>query len=130
MVVDNKTKKVIVLKAMNKAPLRLFPGHNNIDAKNLDAYTDGNEAAISMLKENCAIVEGADVNKTEAMDAQKKNDKLNKASKNLKKVQMKLLEAEEASISDKNMIKELIEKVNALEEKLADKKDKKDKKDK
>lgn len=88
IVCKNTSTKMLVLKTVGKAPLRLIPGFNSVDeAKDLSAYTKGNKAAEAMVKDHIVIMKPADLKKDEqdaADKAKAKNDKLNKSAKVLK----------------------------------------------
>lgn len=125
MIINNKTKGVIVLKAIGMSNLRLFPGYNTVEEEGLDKYFQS-KAAKAQQKTNLAVVKSDDVTTEEkklADKAKQKNARLNKAqrvvkaqnetlAKNDKTIssQAKLLEDQAASI------KELQATVKKLEE--------------
>ncbi len=114
LVVKNKRKKVKVLKAMGKPALRLMPGLNNVDEKDLDDYSKGNPAAKAIIKKDLRIISDklSQQERQEAKAAQEKNDLLNKSGLAIKKVQEALLKKEQESKDDKAKIADL-EKSNA-----------------
>lgn len=138
MIVKNKAKAVIVLKAVGLPNLRLFPGHNTVDEKEIGKYFEGNPAALGQQKMNLSVIEGESLNpedKKEADAAKKKNEILNRAQR-IVKIQKKALDKNDKTISEQvklikdqaKSIKELQDAMKKLEETMDEKEVKKDKK--
>lgn len=86
MIINNKTKAVIVLKAIGLPNLRLFPGYNTVEEKGLDKYFQS-KAALAQQKTNLAVVKSEDATTEEkklADKAKEKNVRLNKAQRVVK----------------------------------------------
>lgn len=81
IVIRNKRKKMIVLKAVGQPVLRLLPGLNSVDVKDLKEYEEGNRAAKARFENDLEIIKGTltSAEKAEAESAKKTNDKLNKS---------------------------------------------------
>jgi len=106
MIINNKTKAVIVLKAVEMPVLRLFPGHNTVEQKGLDKYFDGNPAAEGQRERNLSIVNPDGLTqemKEKADKAKEKNDALNKANRIIKAAK-KGLKINEQTIADQNSL--------------------------
>jgi len=86
MIINNKTKAVIVLKAVGMQNLRLFPGYNTVEEKGLDKYFQ-NKAALAHQKMNLDVVKTESITAEEkklANKAKEKNARLNKAQRVVK----------------------------------------------
>jgi len=121
IVVRNKLKKVCVLKAIGFGVLRLLPGYNNVDMKNLNAFTKGNPAAAAMVKDHLTIVDQATLDADEkkaAAAAKKKNDKLNKSAVALKAAQSNLIKAEKKLKGSDKAVSDLQEENAGLKDKM------------
>ena len=123
MIIRNDSKSVKVLKAAGLPALRLFPGHNTVNANTIRKYFKNNPAADNMRKECLVKLEDSDISPAEKMaadEAKAKNDELNKAQKdaNLIKEQSAKIEKQGAQIKD------LSEKLENLMITLGDKKGK------
>lgn len=138
MIVKNNAKAVIVLKAIGLPNLRLFPGYNTVDEKEIGKYFEGNPAAKGQQKMYLSVVEGESINpedKIEADKAKKKNELLNKAQR-VVKAQKKSLAKNDETISTQSKlieeqaesIKELQDMMKKLEETVVEKDKKKSKK--
>ena len=128
MVILNKEKKVIVFKALGLPPLRLFPGHNEVDKDDFSKYIK-NTAAKSYLDTSLFMVDASGLTsaeKTQMQIAKERNDELNKANK-LIKTQIKEIASKDKDLkasskeidSLKEQNAELLERLAALEEKFA-----------
>jgi uncharacterized protein (DUF3084 family) len=98
IVINNKTKKVQVFKAMGMPNLRILPGHNLTSAKKRDELEPYFATAVgrAMFDENCEFVMSGQENMQEAAAAKMKNDELNKASALVTKANQKVLSVEKA----------------------------------
>lgn len=106
MIINNKTKAVIVLKAVEMPVLRLFPGHNTVEEKGLNKYFDGNPAAEGQRDTNLSIVNPDGLTqemKEKADKAKEKNDALNKANRIIKAAK-KGLKVNEQTIADQQSL--------------------------
>ena len=133
MIINNKTKAVIVLKAIGMPNLRLFPGYNTVEEEGLDKYFQS-KAALAQQKDSLSVVKSEDVTTEEKKLADKakvKNARLNKAQRVVKaqnetlakndktiSAQAKLLEDQAISI------KELQAGIEKLEKMMEEKPDK------
>ncbi|RKZ95807.1 MAG: hypothetical protein DRQ46_07915 [Gammaproteobacteria bacterium] len=118
IVVKNNESKVLVLKSVQAQPLRLLPGFNHVDLKNLDIYIKNNPAAMALAKASLSILKPGDLAKEEAKEAaeaKKKNDKLNNSAKLLKAAQDKLVKAEAEAKDSGKESKELKEQLANLQ---------------
>jgi len=138
MIVKNKAKAVIVLKAVGLPNLRLFPGHNTVDEKVIGKYFEDNPAALGHQKMYLTVIESGELNpedKKEADAAKKKNEILNKAQR-IVKAQKKTLSQNDITISGQaelikdqaKSIKELQKTMEKLEKSMTEKDPKKGKK--
>jgi hypothetical protein len=106
MIINNKTKAVIVLKAAEMPVLRLFPGHNTVEEKGLNKYFDNNAAAQGQREMNLSVVDSSGLTqemKEQADKAKEKNDALNKAQRIIKKNKQDLA-ANQQTIDDQSAI--------------------------
>jgi len=102
VVINNKTKSVIVLKAIGMPNLRLFPGYNKVQETGIENYFKGNRAAQAHKKDNLAMVESDAMTAEDRIQAEKseaKNAELNKAQRVIK-VQNEKLVKDDKTISD------------------------------
>jgi len=138
IIIKNEALSVIALKAIAMPTLRLMPGYNTVEKKDLERYFDGNPAAKGQQKMYLSVVDGGELSsedKAKADAAKEKNDKLNKAQKLIAKQNKAIKEhTKNDSKKDKKIadleteIKEMKKAIKTLEPK--DKKDSKDTKDK
>ena len=99
--VENTSKRMIVLKAIGKKVLRLFPGHNFVEEPDLNDYTKGNPVVKAIVKESLRFVSEEFTNTEEALESKKKNDDLNKIPRpaELNGVQASVEDAESSRIA-------------------------------
>ena len=121
IVVKNNLKKVLVLKALGHPVLRFLPGFNEVDAKDLSAYTKDNPAAEAMCEDHISLVSRKlkSAEQAEAAASKAKNDKLNASAKVLKQTQEKLAEAEAKGKSSSKEVDSLKAEMVSLKESLA-----------
>ena len=108
MIINNKTKGVIVLKAVGMQNLRLFPGFNTVEEEGLKGYFKG-KAALAHQKRNLAVVKSDEVTAEEkklADKAQKKNERLNKAQRVVKAQNEILVKNDKTISAQTNQLKE------------------------
>lgn len=120
--VRNKLDKVLVLKSTKALALRLLPGHNMVDAKDLSVYTKGNPAAQAMVDENLTILDSKQLKaeeKAAAENAKTANDSLNKSAVLLKAAQDKLVKAEERAKTDGSAMESMKGEIAELKAQLA-----------
>lgn len=113
-IINNKTAHVIVLKAMGLPNLRIFPGHNSVKEKDLEAYTDGNAAAKSQLENNITRVDDSGIThemRIEAEAAKEKNEMLNKSAVALKAANKKIDKSEKVITDQAKQLDEQSEKI-------------------
>lgn len=94
IIIENKKKCVIVLKAVGQPDLRLFPGYNKIGVKSekdLEPYLNS-KVAKAVFKESLKFssdeLDSDDM--AQAQEAKKKNDALNKSAFIIKKQELEL----------------------------------------
>ena len=101
MIINNKLKSVIVLKAAGMLNLRLFPGYNQVNENGIKKYFN-NPAAKAHQKENLVVVKSEATtaeDKIQADKAKEKNDILNKAQRVIK-IQNEKMDKGDRIISD------------------------------
>lgn len=113
--IENKTKSVIVLKAIGKPNLRLFPGFNAVDGKSIADYFKS-PAAQALKVEHLSFTK--EVNAEEGKEAQRakeKNDQLNKAQKIITKQNRKLADSDKTIMDQQKIIEQLTARLDKLE---------------
>ena len=117
MIVQNKSKKVIVFKNIGLPPLRLFPGFNEVP-EGIEQYLINNPAASAHAKMKLEFTEKSKLKSDDIKNAElakKKNDELNKAKKIIK-VQDQDLKSSNSEIKKlNNRIKSLMKRIEGLE---------------
>lgn len=101
MIINNKLKAVVVLKAVGMPNLRLFPGHNTVGESGIENYFT-NKAAKAHQKNNLLVVKSESVSaedKIQADKAKEKNDQLNRAQRVIKS-QNEKMEKDDRVIQD------------------------------
>ena len=134
MIINNKTKAVIVLKAIGMPNLRLFPGYNTVEEEGLDKYFQS-KAAMAQQKMNLSVVKSDEATVEEkkmADKAKEKNARLNKAQRVVKAQNETLVKNDKTItsqakliIEQNNNIKELQAGLERLEKMVETKPDKK-----
>ena len=114
-------KSMLVFKALGMAPLRIFPGYNYVEEKDLNKYFDKNPAALAKRKE---FLKASDFDLTrkeaeQAAAAEAKNKELNKANRIIKS-NAKTMDDDKKTIGDQEKaIKALEEQAAADKETMA-----------
>lgn len=123
IIINNKLKAVVVLKAVGMPNLRLFPGYNTVNEKGIKNYFT-NKAAIAHQKDNLLVVKTESVSaedKIQADKAKEKNDQLNRAQRVIKLQNEKLekgdrvIKEQQSQLTDQA---EIIKQLQADMEKL------------
>lgn len=109
MIINNKLKSVIVLKAAGMLNLRLFPGYNQVQENGIKKYFTS-PAAKAHQKENLIIVESEKLtaeDRIQADKAKEKNDLLNRAQHTIKIQNEKVKKGDQIISDQAKIIKEL-----------------------